>query len=136
MALSLRIQNLAKDPRIQRSSFREMAAKMMGQKGVTKTARKEMQKAGVYFGGKKLSKVKFEKNLRKISRHLEEKGGKETRFAKQIRTSLRGKKGLIRGGTAERVFQKDIAGQFKEEAPKAALTILSLEKKENIFISF
>lgn len=136
MVLSLRMQSLAKNPQIQRNSFHQMAAKMIGQKGVTNTAKKEMQKAGVYYGGKKLSKGKFEKNIRQFSQHLEEKGGKETRFAKQIRQSLRSKKGLVRGGVAEKEFHRDLKRQYKEATPQSGFDNLELGEKRKYLHKF
>ena len=133
MALSTRMQNLAKSPQIQRSSFRDMAGKMMGQKSMTKSVKKEMQKAGVYYGGKKMSRAKYEKNVRKFSQHLGEKGVKETRFAKQVRQSLRSKKGLVRGGTAEKEFQQDLKRQYKEGTPKGGFEDLDTGTKRKLY---
>jgi len=112
MGQSLGIQNLRRNPVVARKNLHEITAKMMGQKNVTKSVEKHLKEAGVYYGGKKISKGRFERDLRKVSQHLQEKGVKETRFAKEIRGSLRKTKGLVRGGEAEKSFKGGVEQQM------------------------
>ncbi|MFA6272630.1 MAG: hypothetical protein WC693_06055 [Patescibacteria group bacterium] len=112
MPVSQRIQNLQKNPSISRDSFHQVAAQMMGRKGVTDSVKKGLKKSGVFYGKRSLTKHEFEKGVRAFSEHLEKEGVKETRFTKGIRGSLRYKSGLTRGGQAERAFRGGIKAQM------------------------
>jgi len=113
MALSSRMQNLAKqslikNPSISRDSLHNMASKMMGKKGVTGSVVKVLKKTGHFYGPQRLSRHQYEQAAREISEHLKEQGVKENRFTKDIRESLRSRRGLIRGSAAEKLFENEI----------------------------
>jgi hypothetical protein len=112
MVVSQRIQNLQRNPSISRDSFHQVAAQMMGRKGVTDSVKKGLKQSGVYYGKKSLTKREFEKGVRAFSEHLEREGVKGSRFAKEIKDSLRYKSGLTRGGQAERAFKGGIQAQM------------------------
>lgn len=112
MVVSQRIQNLQRSPTVSRNSFHQVAAQMMGRKGVTDSVKKGLKQSGVYFGKKNLTKREFEQGVRAFSEHMEKEGIKETRYAKGIRASFRYKSGLTRGGQAERAFKVGIQAQM------------------------
>lgn len=124
MALSSRMQNLKKlglsrNPTVSRGTFHEAAAQMMRKDGkVTKSVEKALKQTGLYHGRRNLTKREFEKGIRKFSEHIQQKEGtKETRFAKDIKRSLRTKKGLIKGSAAEKIFKADVEKQLSSGQP-------------------
>lgn len=118
MALSSRIQNLRKNPVVSRENLHEVTAKMMGQKSVTDSVKKVLRKTGHYYGSRRLNKQQYGQALKDVSEHLEkEKGTKQTYFARKIRESLRKGKGLVRGGTAEKVFHSEVKEQISAGEP-------------------
>jgi hypothetical protein len=112
MLLSQRMQNLQKNPTVARGDLHNAAAQMMGRKGVTKSVEKGLKESGLFHGKKRITKREFEKGVRKFSEHMEEKGIKENRYTKDMRKSLREKKGLVRGGQAEKAFRSGVQAQI------------------------
>lgn len=122
MVLSSRMQNLAKqglrrNPSMSRDSFHGVVAQMMGKKGITDSVKKTLKATGHYYGSKQLKKREYEKAVRDVSEHLQEKGVKETRFVKDIRKSLTRKQGLAKGSVAEKIFENDIENQINAGEP-------------------
>ncbi|MFH1535395.1 MAG: hypothetical protein ABIF80_05470 [Patescibacteria group bacterium] len=115
MPVSQRIQNLQKNPTASRGHFHDVAAKMMGKKSVTKSVEKNLKKAGVFYGKKKLTRSQFEKGVRAISDQMSEGGIKENRYAKDMRASLRSKKGMVQGGHVEKAFKTGVQAQMGED---------------------
>lgn len=129
MTQSINIQNLRRNPTISCESFHKLAAQMMGKKGVTDSVKEALRKAGVYFGKRNLSKREYEGGLEKFSNHLLKEKGKISYLGKKILKSIRsgGNKGLVKGGEAEKIFQKGVKEQLS--AKQTTARFLDLDRK-------
>lgn len=112
MPVSQRMQNLQKNPTVSRGDFHQVAANMMGKKKVTKSVEEALKKTGGFHGSRKMTKREFEKGVRALSEHMEESGVRGNRYTKDMRDSLRSKKGFVRGGHAEKAFQSGVQAQM------------------------
>lgn len=132
MALSQRMQNLSRNPQMQRSSLQDMTKRMISKSGaVSKSTLKKVM--GKHFHGSRgVSRRQAEKALKDISQNMEEQGVKGTYYGKKVRKSIRGEGRFAKGGVAEKEFHKDIKRQYSAGSQQGGYESLDMGTKRKL----